>query len=321
MTTRLAIRIVAALLGCTLLSCGAWAQVVLPKPRPQPKAVAPLPDEQPEPGADMAFYAFQRGLYLTALLRATKQVEQKRDPKSMTLLGELYAEGLGVPRNDQKAAEWYKLAAERGDREAMFALAMFRIGGRGGPKDRDEAARLLASAAKLGHAAAAYDLALLYLEGQLFPRDFKRAAELFRVAAEAGSPEAQYALAICYKEGQGVTKDVREAARLLGAAALAWNTDAEIEYGIALFNGTGAARKGNPIAQNRLAFMYATGRGVKADPVQAARWHMIAKAGGSGDAFLEDFVRRMRSEDRAAAEKSARPWLSALTATPSAQVP
>ena len=78
-----------------------------------------------------------------------------------------------------------------------------------------------------------------------------------------------------------MSKDPREAARLLGAAALAGNMDAEVEYGIALFNGTGiaknettagnylrkAARKGSPIAQNRLAFMYATGRGVKADPV------------------------------------------------------
>ena len=47
-------------------------------------------------------------------------------------------------RTTQKAAEWYQLAADRGDRDAMFALAMFRIGGRGGPKDRDEAAQLLA---------------------------------------------------------------------------------------------------------------------------------------------------------------------------------
>ena len=52
---------------------------------------------------------------------------------------------------------------------------------------------------------------------------------------------------------------------------------------IALFNGTGvarneaaaavllkkAARKGNPVAQNRLANVLATGRGLQADPVEA----------------------------------------------------
>ena len=41
----------------------------------------------------------------------------------MTLLGELYANGLGVPEDDKKAEEWYKLAAARGDANAMFALA------------------------------------------------------------------------------------------------------------------------------------------------------------------------------------------------------
>ena len=57
--------------------------------------------------------------------KPTRRVDEKNDPKAMTLLGELYADGLGVPNDDKKAAEWYKLAAARGDREAVFALAMF----------------------------------------------------------------------------------------------------------------------------------------------------------------------------------------------------
>jgi TPR repeat protein len=79
-----------------------------------------------------------------------------------------------------------------------------------------------------------------------------------------------------------------------------------------------AARKGSPIAQNRLAYMYATGRGVKADPVQAGRWHLIAKAGGDNDQFLEDFLRKMTPADRAAAEAAARPWLALLGPTTTA---
>jgi TPR repeat protein len=107
---------------------------------------------------DLVFGAFQRGFYLTALSLATRRVEEKGDIKAMTLLGEIYANGFGVARDDQKAAEWYKLAADRGDREAMFALAMFRLSGRGGPINREEAIKLLAGAAKLGHVAAAYDI-------------------------------------------------------------------------------------------------------------------------------------------------------------------
>ncbi len=151
---------------------------------------------------------------------------------------------------------------------------------------------------------------------------------MFRAAAQAGNSDAQYALATLYKEGRGVAKDPREAARLLGAAALASNSDAEVEYAIALFNGEGvakdeagaaalflkAARKGSPIAQNRLANILARGRGLPADPVEAAKWHLIAKAGGDGDVGLDDFVSKLKPEQRASAEKAAKPWLDVLAA-------
>ena len=142
-------------------------------------AAAPNRRAAPARNADVAFGAYQRGFYLTALAEATKRAQQN-DPPAMTLLGELYAQGLGVGRDDSKAAQWYKQAAALGDRDAMFALAMFNFEGRAGPRNPDEAARLLAGAAKLGHPAASYDLGLLYLQGQQFPQDFKRAAELFR---------------------------------------------------------------------------------------------------------------------------------------------
>ena len=275
---------------------------------------------------DLAFGAFQTGHYLTAFGIATNRVELRKDPKSMTLLGELYAGGLGVPQNDAKAVEWYKLAADRGDREAMFALAMFRLQGRGGPRDRDAGAKWLAAAAKLGHPLAAYDLALLYMEGQLFPQDFTRAAELLRTAAQAGLPEAQYALGTLYKQGRGVAKDMKEAARLLGLAAIADNSDAQVEYGIALFNGDGvpkneqaaavifrqAALHGNPVAQDRLARILAEGRGAPKNPVEATKWHLISKARGETNLTLDDFVSKLDPATRTAGEKAAQPFIDAL---------
>jgi TPR repeat protein len=121
---------------------------------------------------------------------------------------------------------------------------------------------------------------------------------------------------------------LREAARLLAAAALAQNPDAEIEYAIALFNGTGvdkdeaaaavllqkAARKGNPIAQNRLAQILVTGRGIAPDPVEAIKWHLVSKAGGATDLKLDEFVLRQDPETRAAGEKAAKAWIEALQA-------
>ena len=172
---------------------------------------------------DIAYGAYQRGYYITAFNEASKRAQQN-DPAAMTLLGEIYAQGLGVGRDDAKAAQWYKLAAAKGDRDAMFALAMFNFQGRAGARDLNEAARLLESAARLGHAAAAYNLGLLYMQGEQFAQDFKRAGELFAIAAEAGNPEAQYALATMYKEGRGVSKDMSKAMRLMQQASIAGNT-------------------------------------------------------------------------------------------------
>jgi TPR repeat protein len=292
--------------------------------KPAPTQTGPV-SASPRRDLDMAYGAFQRGHYVTAFAIATQRVEEQKDVKAMTLLGELYANGLGVERDDKKAAEWYGQAVERGDREAMFALAMLQLAGRTG--NREQGAQLLAAAAKLGHAVAAYDLALLYIEGQMFPQDFGRAAELFRSAAQVGLPEAQYALATLYKEGRGVEKDLTEAVRLLAAASRADNTDAQVEYAIALFNGTGgaernerlaatllakAARKGNPIAQNRLANILAVGRGLQANAVEAVKWHIVAKAGGVSDIPLDTFVQKQTPEIREAGEKAAKPWLDAL---------
>jgi uncharacterized protein len=164
------------------------------------------------------------------------------------------------------------------------------------------------------------------MEGELFPQDFARAAQLLHVAAQAGNPQAQYALGTLYKQGRGVPKDMHEAVRLFGLAALGDQSDAEVEYAIALFNGDGidrnqqlaadvfrkAAIKGNPIAQDRLAIILADGLGVPADPVEAAKWHLISKAAGETDLMLDDFVSKLDATTHAAAEKAAKPWIDAI---------
>src|SRR5207248_1178796 len=135
-----------------------------------------------------AMFSLAAPAWAQAPIQIVPPAAQTPPPKPMTLLGELYANGFGVPKDDQKALAWFSLAVDRGDREAMFELAMLRLAARGGPRDRDAAAALLERSAMLGHVAASYNLALLYLEGQQFDRDFGRAAELLRGAADAGNP-------------------------------------------------------------------------------------------------------------------------------------
>ena len=50
-------------------------------------------------------------------------------------------------------------------------------------------------------------------------------------------------------------------------------------------------------------------RGAAVDPVAAIKWHTIAKAGGLGDTFLDEFASKQSAETRAAGEAAAKPWL------------
>jgi TPR repeat protein len=113
---------------------------------------------------DLAFGAYQRGHYRDAFSEATKRVEQDHnDAAAMALLGELTGDGLGVAPDLKKAAEWFALAAERGDRNAAYALGMMALQGRGVPRDEARAKALLTQAANAGQDSAAYNLGLLAL--------------------------------------------------------------------------------------------------------------------------------------------------------------
>src|SRR3954454_12410394 len=106
------------------------AAAATPKPATPTVTPAPVPDD---PNLDLVYGAYQRSMYKTAFDLATKRAQDSGDPKAMTMLGELYSNGMGVKRDYAKAVEWYRRGADGGDREAMFALAMLRLAGRGGP--------------------------------------------------------------------------------------------------------------------------------------------------------------------------------------------
>ncbi|HTV33727.1 MAG TPA: hypothetical protein VME69_11605 [Methylocella sp.] len=125
-----------------LIPCGAFPAPTKPGTDGQPRAgarpaPAPIVANLPVParlgGApDRAYAAYQRGYFLTAMQEAMKRVEaDSGDGPAMTLMAELYAQGLGVRRDAGEAARWYRLAASNGDRQAIFALGMATLKGEG----------------------------------------------------------------------------------------------------------------------------------------------------------------------------------------------
>ena len=87
----------------------------------------------PRNPVDYAYGAYQRGYYLTALELALPRAEQG-DAAAQTLIAELYARGLGVAQNAERAAGWYQLASKNGDRLATFELGMLYQAGTGVPR-------------------------------------------------------------------------------------------------------------------------------------------------------------------------------------------
>lgn len=308
------------LAAATLLYAGA-AAAAAPEPSTRRKltdlaTAAPAAPAEP----DLAYGAYQRGLYLTAYREATARLDKNpADAAAMTLIGELYNQGLGVRQDPTEAAAWYRLAAGRGEPHAMATLGLMAIDGRGMARDPEAGRAWLEKAAALREPAAAYNLALILLASGS-EEEIARAARLLIVAAEAEIGDAQHALGVMHSRGQGgVAHDPAEAARMYLRAARNGSVAGEVEFAIVQFNGEGvpknersaarhfrhAAAQGNVIAQNRLARLYAMGRGVSKNLVEAAAWHVMAAAKGLSDPWLDKVLASLSAEDRARAERLA----------------
>jgi TPR repeat protein len=277
-------------------------------------------------GGDAAYEAFDQGKYLTALALAAKQAEAG-DAIAHTLVARIHAEGLGVPQDTKLAAQWYARGAELGDPEAALGLGTLYARGDGVPQDYNKAAELFEKSAAKGHPEAAYNLALLFLAGKGKAELPMRGFMLMSYAAEKGVTAAMYDLGTLYATGTGTTANVFEAAKWIGKAANAGYPEAEVEFAIILLKDhdvppeqreklrrrgvellNSAARKGIVVAQNRLARCYQEGIGTAKNLVEAAKWHLVAKAGGYDDAALDKLLAGLSTADRQKATAAATEW-------------
>ena len=295
------------------------AEAGSPSTRPAqslPAPAQPMADEADAGPGDDAYAAYQRGAFLTAFQKATRRLEgDPDDGAAMTLIGVLHAQGAGVAQDAAKAAQWFRLGAQRGDRNAAFAYAMALIRGEGVARDTQAGRALLEETAAAGHAFANANLGFLLLQSR-DPADLARAAAALRIAADAEIAEAQYAYAVLAREGRGMTADRAVTAAYLEKGALNGDLPALTEFAIVLFNGDGIARdesravrllkraalRGSAIAQNRLARLHLAGRAVERDLVEAAAWHLMAAQQGLADAQIDAELRRLTEAERARAE-------------------
>ena len=156
---------------------------------------------------DDASAAYQQGDYASAL-RLFRPLAEQGNARAQTLLGLMYEDGQGVPKNFAQAAKWYQRASEQDFAMAQNNLGLMYLNGEGVPKDPAQAAKWYFRAAKLGLAEAQTSLGYMYYFGQGVPKDFAQSAKWYRRAAEQGSAPAQFSLGFKYYHGEGVQKSV-----------------------------------------------------------------------------------------------------------------
>lgn len=266
-----------------------------------------------------AFGAFQRGYYLTAMELALPRA-QLGDPAAQTLLAELFAAGLGVARNMDDAAFWYKQAAEAGDASAQFKYGLMLLEGKYVEPDRAKAEELMKKAADAGNAFAQFNHAQMLVADKPGDAGVLEALPYFEKAAEQGVADAQYALAQIYNNTDGVPDEKRARAReFMEKAARAGYDTAQLDYAIWLIDGVGgpkdyeagfrwmqvAATRGNVVAQNRMAILHINAIGTKGDPVEAAKWYILSRRAGFDDRALDDFYQGLTEEEQKQAIEAA----------------
>ena len=121
--------------------------------------------------------------------------------EAMLYLAQSYEEGIGVEADDDKAFEWYYLAAKSGNLEAIQWLAAKMV-----LNYSEEPLELCIKLAENGDSYAQIYLAEMY-DG----KDFEESLKWYKLAAEGGNRDAIYHLGYMYYRGDEVEQSYEEA--------------------------------------------------------------------------------------------------------------
>ncbi len=130
----------------------------------------------------------------------------------------------GLPykgRDYKKAYDCYNKSAEQGDKDGLYGMGLLHMNGLGVEKNFQKAADYFRLSGDKGNPKAYTKLGLLYISGGYgLESDTSRAIEFLQKAAKLNDDEGMYELGKCYKEGiGGMPKDVEKALLLFKRAA------------------------------------------------------------------------------------------------------
>lgn len=188
-------------------------------------------------------------------------------------LGECYLKGLGFPKNNEKAFEWFEKSAQKGFKEAEFYLGLMyldewkKVDGTLVFPDFIKALEWFEKSAEHGYSKAQYNAGLIYYDGDLVEKDLGKAFQYFLLAAKQGEFLSQVRLCDMYSNGWSLKDGTRISPDPLQ-----------------LFDWTEkTANNGNPYSLNDLGNLYYKGLGTTKDLNKAFEcWIQSAKQGLHG---------------------------------------
>lgn len=223
------------------------------------------------------------------LLNQARQLPGARE--TFFVLGNLAAQGVGMPRDGAIALAHFQEGAQRGSLPCLIALHKLYREGSIVPKDQTKAEQLGQQASDQGDAEAAYQMAI-YFETFKDPAnpDWKEAGRWLKLASDRGSGGASTRLATYELNGKSGKPNPEEAVRLYRLAAQQGDAEACFQISGLYREGTAlpqdavasagwcrlAAERGLALAQNEYGIMLVGGVGLTRNPAEAAQWFQRA---------------------------------------------
>lgn len=121
------------------------------------------------------------------------------DMEAMAMVGDCYSRGFHTDKDDSKAQDYYKMAADNGHIRGAFMAGLGFLLGTGVEKNKKEAVKYIQIAADKGFADAQHMMGRLYQTGMVgFMFKNQQAIKYYKMAAKQGHAAAQYELGKIY---------------------------------------------------------------------------------------------------------------------------
>lgn len=219
------------------------------------------------------------------------------------MLGDMYHSGDEVEKNETKACDLYRIAADQGNSNAYYRLGMQTFNGWGVEADKTKGMEYWKKGAELNHWGCMYIIGVSYIEGKDLPKDIEKGLYWLEHSADRGLADSRCYLGKVYLRGlHGVPQDEEKGIQHLKAAAYSdqGQQEAMMIYGdylygkkttdslseaLALYQK--AAELGEPAAYHRLGMLTYNGVGIEADkPKGIEYWKKGAELGQPGCMYI-----------------------------------